>query len=484
MHVHSRIGAGVLAGSDGDSASSGAPNNGSRSSADPGTGAVDLSLRGPLSTAPVFEVSATAPLYWQGAIFSAYDGRAWLAAGPLQQWDEQATAAGTVQTAPLSAADASHGVVTQYTVNVLSPEPIDAVFGPGSAVTYTGSGRVVEDADGTAHILRGPSAGATYEVSVQTPGDTSDAALLGASGADPSSSLWLSLPTALPSRVGALAASLAAGQQTRLGAVNAVENYLRTHELYNLQSPVPADGEDAVDDFLFLSHQGFCEQFASAAVVMLRTLGIPARLVTGYVDGTLTADKSGRVFSGTDAHAWVQVYYPGIGWVDSDPTAGASTGPRALSARARLGSTLERLWRAIPFGRTGAVVGVLALLPIGFAFGELGRRWVRRRRRFAGADRGRAGDGPVLASYLRLDVALRRVERARAPAESFGEFAQRLGGVVASATEVAAALAALECETYGRTAPCAEAAASAIDVFDRLRMAAGSQTVAVAAGVR
>ena len=105
----------------------------------------------------------------------------------------------------------------------------------------------------------------------------------------------------------------------------------------------------------------------------------------------------------------------------------------------------------------------------------------RRRRRFAGLDRGLAGDGPVLAAYLQLDRALRGVERARGPSESFGEFARRLGGMVASPSEVAAAIACLERESYGRRRPSTAESDRAIEVFDRLRLAAGSQPIAVLA---
>ncbi len=114
---------------------------------------------------------------------------------------------------------------------------------------------------------------------------------------------WLEVPGDLPGSVRTLAASLVANTSNRLSAVNAVELYLRTNEKYNLNSPVPKPGDDAVDDFLFVSHQGFCEQFATAAVIMLRTQGIPARLVTGYVGGDSDVDPGERVFRGSDAHS-------------------------------------------------------------------------------------------------------------------------------------------------------------------------------------
>ncbi len=213
---------------------------------------------------------------------------------------------------------------------------------------------------------------------------------------------------------------------------------------------------------------------------MLRSQGIPARLVTGYVDGDLTTTAGERVFRGSDAHAWVQVFYPGIGWVNSDPTAGSVAQVSGRSIRQRIGSALTALWHRVPGGRWGALVGLALVLVLGLVLAGIGRRWLRRRRRFTGVDRGRSGDGPILAAYLRLDVALHGLERGRAPTESLGELAGRLGGFVASASEVAMAVSCLERETYGVDPPSPAESAAAIAVFDRLRAEAGSQLVAVA----
>ena len=90
---------------------------------------------------------------------------------------------------------------------------------------------------------------------------------------------------------------------------------------YDLNAPLPAPGEDAVHDFLFDTRLGFCEQIASALTVMLRTQGVPARLATGYLPGT--RDRVAGVFEvkASDAHAWVEVWFPESGWQAFDPTA-------------------------------------------------------------------------------------------------------------------------------------------------------------------
>jgi transglutaminase-like putative cysteine protease len=450
--------------------------SGGRAGSDPGAGAVDLALRGSLSSVPVFEAPADSPAYWQGAIFSAFDGRSWTAHGPFTQW---LSGPGATQLAPADPTSQADDVVSTYKVRVLTTTPLDVVLAPGHPTSYAGSGHVIDDTDGTPHIVHPAATGAatTYTVSSTLP---KDPAAVGSKGADLTDPQWLTMPADLPARVTALAASIVASSTSRLDAVNAVDDYLRSNEKYNLNSPVPKAGDDAVDDFLFVSHLGFCEQFATAAVIMLRSQGIPARFVTGYVDGDTSIDKGERVFSGSDAHAWVQVFYPGVGWVNSDPTAGAVLQTTAPSLRQRIGASMKRLWHGFPGGRFGAVIALALAVVLGTALSTIGRAWLRRRRRYAGVDRGRGGDGPILTAYLGLDIALHGVERARAPSESLGELAGRLGGFVATPGEVASAIRCLERETYGVDPPSAAESAAAVAVFDRLRLAAGSQLVAVA----
>jgi hypothetical protein len=111
----------------------------------------------------------------------------------------------------------------------------------------------------------------------------------------------------------------------------AIETYLRNTQgsdkaplrarpfTYDLETPGPPGGQRAVDYFLLHSHQGYCEYFASAMGVMLRHVGLPARLVSGFGKGQFDA-KRGYVVRAQDAHTWVEVYFPGYGWVEFEPT--------------------------------------------------------------------------------------------------------------------------------------------------------------------
>ena len=95
--------------------------------------------------------------------------------------------------------------------------------------------------------------------------------------------------------------------------------FRREKFIYTLEPPLL--GENSVDEFLFASRAGFCEHYASAFVVLMRAMDIPARVVTGYQGGTLNSVDGYLEIRQSDAHAWAEVWLPGRGWVRVDPTA-------------------------------------------------------------------------------------------------------------------------------------------------------------------
>jgi transglutaminase-like putative cysteine protease len=132
---------------------------------------------------------------------------------------------------------------------------------------------------------------------------------------------YLALPDDLPRRVGDLTREVVAGAETRYDQARAIESFLRTYT-YTLELlPFPAN-RDLVDYFLFELQEGYCDYFASAMVVMARTAGIPARLATGYAQGTFDHESGRWVVSEADGHSWVEIYFAGAGWVEFEPTAG------------------------------------------------------------------------------------------------------------------------------------------------------------------
>jgi protein-glutamine gamma-glutamyltransferase len=448
---------------------------------DPGAARLDLRVRGALSDQPVFAVAANSPSYWQGTVFDTFDGSSWTATGAASDGAQLAAPAASGTDAHLAAPASGTDVqpptsalpVRTDTVRVLSPRGLDVVMAPGAPTAYSGPGAMVAGADGTALLTAGGATSPwTYQVSSASPASGAET-LRAATGSDPSDQKWTAVEPGLPARVGDLAAQLTASAPTRYDAVSAVDSYLQTHEVYDLTSPVPAPGQDAIDDFLFVSHRGFCEQFASAAVIMLRSTGIPARLVTGYSKGDLTSEPGERVMRGTDAHAWIQVWYPGVGWVNSDPTAAAVlpvAAPLTTTASAdRHPLPLAAALRTMPGGRLGWLVVLVSCLAIAACAALL--VGARRRRRPSAqtmpvTQEPRPGDGPVLQAYVRLDAALGG--QAREPDQTLREVARHLDTAGCSRAELAVALDCLEQECYAIVPPTPAEVAVAVDVFDRL----------------
>lgn len=140
------------------------------------------------------------------------------------------------------------------------------------------------------------------------------------------------LPGDFPRKVSDLAAEVI---RTRLGEnpsdfrkAFVISTYLRENFKYDLTVPPFPDSRDSVEYFLFEEKRGYCEHFASAFVTMMRSQGIPARFVTGYLPGDYNPVSGFYSVKMSDAHAWAEVYIPGFGWHTVDPTPGFSSGAR------------------------------------------------------------------------------------------------------------------------------------------------------------
>jgi len=131
---------------------------------------------------------------------------------------------------------------------------------------------------------------------------------------------YLQLPSTLPQRVRDLAHKVAGEQTDPYDKAETIEAFLRTTYRYAPTVRAPPPGRDPVDFFLFDLKEDFCEYFASAMVVMLREMGVPARVVEGYTAGTLDPASGKFQVKELDAHAWVEVYFPSYGWIEFEPT--------------------------------------------------------------------------------------------------------------------------------------------------------------------
>lgn len=133
-------------------------------------------------------------------------------------------------------------------------------------------------------------------------------------------SRYLQLP-AYSDRTKALARDLAAGNDNAFDTAVAIQNYLRLNLAYNENISNPPKGKDLVDYFLFESKQGYCTYYASAMAEMLRILGIPSRVVTGFYPAAYDLNAGGYLYRDRNAHAWVEAYFPSYGWISFEPTA-------------------------------------------------------------------------------------------------------------------------------------------------------------------
>jgi transglutaminase-like putative cysteine protease len=145
--------------------------------------------------------------------------------------------------------------------------------------------------------------------------------------ADPSfMARYTQLPDTLPDRVRQLAQEITEDENNRYDKARAIVDYFKENPyVYDtIDVAVPGDNDDYVDQFLFETKRGYCDNYSTSMVVMLRTLNIPSRWVKGYTAGqyreTIDGDLQVYEITNNNAHSWVEVYFPGIGWVPFEPT--------------------------------------------------------------------------------------------------------------------------------------------------------------------
>ncbi len=263
--------------------------------------------------------------YWRARVYDVYADGVWQATFPADQpvvaADDRLTFPG--RTGRLPDWDGRQTGIFTYTtafpISVLyvAPQPV--------WVDVPAQADLTEGPDGTvdlAALKAIPSlpAGATYTARSALSAVT--VAQLRAAGTDyPEwvTERYLQLPDTITPRMRELAREIAAGRDTPYDIAVAVTDYLRTHIRYTQTVPPIPRGREPLDWFLFDLRRGFCNYYASAEVVLLRSLGIPARLAVGFAAGK--PGEGGYIVRDKDAHAWPEVYFPGIGWVEFEPTA-------------------------------------------------------------------------------------------------------------------------------------------------------------------
>ncbi len=311
------------------------------------------------NTAVVMRVQTGAPieynqLRWRGIALANFDGTRWTSGvhGTV------AVLANTDGWIPLSSPQpktGEHSKILQYTV-ILEPMASDAVFIPGIGVAIRGSfyndrsspyGRRAylfrDSSDSFFNPFHNYAAMRYSGVSRLPQFQLEKLREAGTDYPDSVSEAYLQLPKLDP-RIPELAKSVTANAQTPVDKAVAIETFLRTKYSYTLDL-TGKPGSDPLAHFLFEKRAGHCEYFASAMAVMLRTLKIPSREVNGFLPGEYNTLGGDYIVRASDAHSWVEVYFPGTGWLVFDPTppAAAAT-PGMFSRLALIADWLELTW--------------------------------------------------------------------------------------------------------------------------------------------
>jgi transglutaminase-like putative cysteine protease len=252
---------------------------------------------------------------WRGAALGDFDGRKWSSASDTTEM-LRVERDGRVILAD-DAQRRREGKRVSYRVDLRALDS-DALFFAGTPeVLNVSASTLIRTASGNYRLGLGASDGLHYDVYsfFETPESrASDSAAI----PEAISARYLQLPHIDP-RIRALAYEMSEGPTSVRDRAEAIETRLQHDYGYTLELPkhrVP----DPVAYFLFTRKKGHCEYFASAMAVMLRSIGIPARLVTGFQNGTFNPITGLYVVRASDAHSWVEAYVPHRGWTTFDPT--------------------------------------------------------------------------------------------------------------------------------------------------------------------
>lgn len=299
-----------------------------------------------LTQDPVMEVRSTAYEYWRAVAFDTYGPQGWQntvgeqarAALGVSTREQARTPRAADEPIPVGERRGRRPVVQSF---LLAQDRIDDLILVGGAAqrvsipsrvehNYTEeSGARRPNFDDAALVVATARlrAGDTYSVTSLV--SFADVASLRASGTEYPAWVrdrYLQLPADLPPRVRELADRVVAenGARTPYDQAIAIQDYLRTIP-YNERIPAPPAGAEPVEWFLFQQREGYCDYYASAMVLMLRSQGVPARWVRGYAGGEFDAQRGVYIVRESVAHSWPEVYFPGFGWERFEPTPAAYT---------------------------------------------------------------------------------------------------------------------------------------------------------------
>ena len=265
-------------------------------------------------------------LKWRGVALTSFDGRIWT--NPLEHSVSPRLPDGSFSLAlprwfadPTSDQPAPRSTHSIHYRVMMEPIGSNVFFLAAKPETLQGEYRMVTvDRGGAVYDADGEHPVSRYEASSNIA-QPSRAQLRSAAGSHPPgfSLIYLQLPPRLDARIPRLAQEITASAGNPYDKAVAIENYLTTKYGYTLQLPLTAPA-DPVANFLFERKRGHCEYFASSMALMLRTLQIPSRVINGFRTGEFNDLTSKYVVHASNAHSWVEAYFPGYGWISFDPT--------------------------------------------------------------------------------------------------------------------------------------------------------------------
>jgi transglutaminase-like putative cysteine protease len=396
------------------------------------SGNVDLRFRGRLGNAVVMYIRTGAPAYWRGLTFDQYKSGTWIVS-PTASWRFR-TFHSYVDSHNLgnTASGPQLGDFVQTVRVVRSMPGVIYAAGPVESLYYPAA-EIREDTFGDFYGPAPHKAGVTYSVVSHLPDYTpASLRITNTEIPAPVDGTYRDIGNLSPRAV-ALARTYLDGfdpRTQRYDAVIALAKHFQSDYRYTLATPPSPAGVDPVDYFLFGAKYGYCEMFATAAALMLRSQGIPTRLVTGYAPGEYNPTLDQAVVRESDAHAWIEVFFPGHGWVPVDPTPTFSALAATQFPNRWAASGLAHLIPHLALGAPTAALtglGALALLPglaALVAVLVIGLLWLRGRR-----PPRRAARSPAEAELIKLYERLqRRLGRRRAPPETPNEYRQSVAG--------------------------------------------------------
>ena len=439
---------------------------------------LNLRVRGELNDDVVMRVRSSAPAMWRGLLFSDYNGEQWSG----DQTEPDQLLGDPPYHFPSSLRSLGPRSTLSQTFYVEAEQP-SVVFTGGQPEAIWVEEQVSVDRLGGLRLASTLTEGAVYSV-VSSVGAATPEQLRALPTLTPEElpereeapqndfERYLHVPASVPPRVAQLARHITADAHTAYDKVKAIESWLADNYRYSIDSPVPPVGKDAVDFFLFDDAKvGFCEQFASATIIMLRTLGIPARMVAGYAVGTRNPLTGYYEIQNSDAHTWVDVWFPrGYGWYEFDPTFAIPPAEedvvesvpimRAFRAVAeRFEGTSRR--EVAGYLRSALAFALVAIVLVGAWL-----VWKRApRKRPAVALPGAVAGGPVTHAFRRLENALAARGSPRAPPETAAELMAR---AATGRPKAGSALSAFQQERYGAEPPPRREVEEAIAELDEL----------------